>query len=85
MDLSKEELIEVIKIFKTESQQYIQDLNKGFLKLEKDQDYDTTLIEELFRTAHSLKGAARMLSIQSVEGIAHLLEDILGKVKKKCP
>jgi two-component system chemotaxis sensor kinase CheA len=82
MDLSKEELIEVIKIFKTESQQYIQDLNKGFLKLEKDQDYDTTLIEELFRTAHSLKGAARMLSIQSVEGIAHLLEDILGKVKK---
>ena len=80
MDLSHEELKEVIGIFRAESSQYIQQLNDGLLALEKGDD-STELIANLFRTAHSIKGAARMLGLLEIERIAHRLEDFLGLIK----
>lgn len=80
MDLSQEELREVLAIFQAESSQYIQDLNDGFMAIEKGKK-DSELIANLFRTAHSIKGAARMLGLTAIEKIAHKLEDILGLVK----
>jgi two-component system chemotaxis sensor kinase CheA len=81
MELSREELKEVMAIFRAESSQYIQELNDGLIALEKGAN-DEALIATLFRTAHSIKGAARMLGLLPIEKLAHKLEDILGLVKK---
>ncbi len=38
-------------------------------------------LEEVFRRAHTLKGAARVVELRSVEGLAHSLETLLARVR----
>lgn len=81
MQYNPEELDEILTIFKSEGQEIIQGLNDGFLELEKHPE-DKTPLKRLFQLAHSLKGAARMLGFNSIQDIAHKLEDILSFWKK---
>lgn len=81
MELSEEDFNKIFEVFKVECDEHIQNLNTGLLALEEDPD-QAGLTEEIFREAHSLKGAARMLNFTSIEKIAHHMETILGKVKK---
>src|SRR5215467_8661701 len=39
-------------------------------------------LEEAFRRAHSLKGAARAVDVRPVEGLAHLLETVFSRVRQ---
>ncbi|MEO5330437.1 MAG: hybrid sensor histidine kinase/response regulator [Magnetococcus sp. YQC-5] len=68
---------ELRKLFEAESEEHLQKLDDGFLQLEKHAN-NPEVLKELFREAHSLKGAARMLGVESVETLSHRLEDILG-------
>jgi len=71
---------ELRALFKAESEEHLQRLEQGLLKLEKTPDDDAVLVD-IFREAHSLKGASRMLGATDIEAIAHLLEDVLGTAK----
>lgn len=73
---------ELRDLFKTESEERLQHLDDGLLRLEK-MPADQLLLEELFREAHSLKGAARMLRLTDIQTLAHQLEDTLGMAKKE--
>lgn len=68
-------------LFKTESEEHLQKLEEGLLRLEEDPG-DRPMLEEVFRGAHSLKGAANMMDIRPVERIAHRFEDVLGAGKR---
>lgn len=81
MHYNPEELDEILTIFKSESEEIIQALNDGFLVLEKNPE-DKTPLKKLFQLCHSLKGASRMLGFNSIQDIAHKLEDILAYWKK---
>ena len=81
MQYNPEELDEILTIFKSESEEIIQSLNDGFLLLEKNPE-DKAPLKKLFQLSHSLKGAARMLGFNSIQDIAHKLEDILSFWKK---
>lgn len=72
---------ELCTLFKAESEEHLQRLDQGLLRLEKNAN-DKATLEEVFRSAHSLKGAARMLGVQDVETVAHRFEDILGAAKR---
>ena len=68
-------------------QRYIDDafenvniLNKGLLELEK--SYDESILDNLFRSAHSLKGTSRMMKVLPVAQLSHNLEDIFDILKK---
>ncbi len=80
MDFSQEELAQILKIFKDETEEHLAIVDKCLLELEKCPD-DLSIIEELFREAHSIKGSARMLNIVSVQDVAHKMEDLLGLAK----
>lgn len=80
MDFSEDELKQIFKIFKDESEEHLGNINKCLLELEKRPD-DNTIISELFREAHSIKGSARMLDITSIQTLAHKIEDLLGLAK----
>ena len=82
MHYNSDELNEILGIFKSESEEIIQELNDGFLLLEKNPD-DKAPLKKLFQLSHSLKGAARMLGFNSIQDIAHKLEDILSYWKKE--
>lgn len=64
-------------IFKLESDDHLQRLNDGLLRLESEPD-NKSILEEVFREAHSLKGAARMINLTKIENLSHHIEDILG-------
>lgn len=72
---------ELSDVFKVESAEQLQALDDGLMRLEG-APQDGALIEEVFRAAHSLKGAARMLDLPSLEAVAHRFEDLLGTAKR---
>ncbi|BCM92579.1 gliding motility regulatory protein [Abditibacteriota bacterium] len=73
--------IEMRALFSAESEEHLQHLDEGLLRLETAPGDHATL-EEVFRHAHSLKGAARMLGLSDVEALAHGFEDALGAAAK---
>lgn len=81
MELTRDELKEMMSIFKVESEEHLKNLNKGLLKLEEDPG-SKELLEELFRTAHSVKGAARMMGFSKIETVSHKIEDIFGLLRR---
>ncbi len=81
MSFQPDELQEILSIYKAESEEHLQKLNAGLLRLEQSPRRTETL-EEIFREAHSLKGAARMIGFEAVEKIAHGLEDLFGLARK---
>ncbi|KPJ58642.1 MAG: hypothetical protein AMJ42_02885, partial [Deltaproteobacteria bacterium DG_8] len=81
MELDREEFTRIFTIFKEESEEHIQKLNEGFLSLEKEPN-QMSLVSELFRHSHSIKGSARMMGFSSIEKVAHAIETILGKIQK---
>ena len=73
---------DLLEFFLTEAEEHISNLEKGFLDLEQNPS-DTTDIHELFRTAHTLKGAAALVKLNTLSGIAHIMEDVLESVRDK--
>lgn len=80
MDFLEEEFNEILNIFSVESEEIISRLNTSLLDLEKKPNNKDAILL-LFRDAHSLKGAARMIGFNNVQTIAHKVEDILGLAK----
>jgi two-component system, chemotaxis family, sensor kinase CheA len=68
---------ELRELFDAECAEHLQVLEAQLLVLEKDPANQTAL-EESFRRAHSLKGAARMVGAVHVEVVAHRFEDTLA-------
>ncbi|MGN7612712.1 response regulator [Magnetococcales bacterium HHB-1] len=73
--------LELRELFKAESEEHLEKLDAGLLHLEN-QPADQSTLKEMFREAHSLKGAARMLGVGDVETLAHKFEDMLGAASK---
>lgn len=68
---------ELRELFAAESAEHLHLLEQGLMRLEADPD-DSAALDQVFREAHSLKGAARMLAITGVEALAHQLEEVFG-------
>jgi two-component system sensor histidine kinase and response regulator WspE len=64
-------------LFRLEAEGQTAILATGLLSLERSSAPDPAAIEPLMRAAHSLKGAARVVGLDSAERIAHALEDCL--------
>ncbi len=67
---------ELLEFFLTEAEEHISMLEKGFLELEQNPS-NTSNINELFRSAHTLKGSAALVKLGTLSKIAHKMEDVL--------
>ncbi len=66
--------------FIDEAEEHIKGLNEGILMLEKNPgDMDT--LNAVFRTAHTIKGSARMMKLLALSDLAHKLEDTLDALR----
>ncbi len=71
---------DLLDIFQAEVREIITGLNDSLLKLELSEGDDrATLLKEMNRLAHSMKGAARAVGYEMVENISQLLEEIFHK------
>ncbi len=80
MAFSNEEFQRLLDIFKEEGSEYLKRLGDGLLHLEKEPQ-NAEVLEEIFRNAHNLKGAARILGLAEIAAIAHELENIFSLAK----
>jgi two-component system chemotaxis sensor kinase CheA len=70
----------LLESFRAELDEHVQVMTDGLLALEQGrvpQDQRGPGLEEIFRAAHSLKGAARAMGVTAIEHLAHGLESIL--------
>lgn len=81
MDFSPEEFDEILNIFREETDEIIDKLNNNLLRLENTPK-DKEILVYMFRDAHSLKGAARMIGFNNIQRLAHKIEDVLGLAKE---
>ncbi|MGF1536190.1 MAG: Hpt domain-containing protein [Elainellaceae cyanobacterium] len=72
---------ELREIYRTTTEERLQSLEANLLYLEK-YPQDETTFAALLREAHSLKGDSRSTGVDSVEAIAHAVEDVLIGVQR---
>lgn len=71
---------EVLSYFIPEAQEYLELLEANLLRLDKDPQ-NKELINQLFRSAHTLKGSAYTVGFQSIGDLVHHVEDFMGSVR----
>ena len=71
---------EVLSYFIPEAHEYLELLEANLLRLDKD-PHNKELIDQLFRSAHTLKGSAYTVGFQSIGDLVHHIEDFMGAVR----
>lgn len=73
---------EVLEVFLEESTERLDSIETGLLKLETCTNCNPEIINSVFRDAHSVKAGANLLELQQLEKLAHVLENVLEKIRK---
>ena len=82
--MDKNQLIKrLMATFLGEIEEHVRTMNDDMLALEKDPQAPdrTERLKSLFRSAHSMKGAARSVNVETIEDACHRLEEILSKAR----
>jgi two-component system chemotaxis sensor kinase CheA len=75
------EFLEYKDLYIQTSREYIKSLNDALLRLEKDPG-NKEVIEEIFRSAHSLKSQSAAMEYQSTGYLCHTIEDVFYEIKE---
>jgi two-component system, chemotaxis family, sensor kinase CheA len=77
MDMSQ-----YLGLFISETREHLRMLNESVVALERDPD-DREEIDSLFRHAHSIKGMAASMEYDAMAELAHRMEDLMDRVRKR--
>ena len=69
-------------MFLDESHEHLQSLNDGLLGLE-DNAEDLSVLNEIFRNAHTLKGMSATMGYNKIAELTHEMEDVLDMLRKE--
>ncbi len=75
MDMSQ-----YLEIFIEETKEHLQILNQCLLQMEKNPD-DTSMLNEIFRVAHTLKGMSGTMGFTRMSRLTHDMEDVLHALR----
>ncbi|PVX27076.1 MAG: chemotaxis protein CheA [Candidatus Bathyarchaeum sp.] len=67
--------------FIEEAREHIETLTQSLLTLEKDPK-NTDALNNIFRSAHTLKGSSGMMGFKDLQDLAHSMEDIFDNLRK---
>ena len=85
--MREEELLKKLRAaFKMEAEERLAAISSGLLELEKildDPQRKAEILEEVFREAHSLKGASRAVNLVDIENLCQPMESIFSALKKR--
>mgnify|MGYP001588623636 CR=1 FL=1 len=79
--MSLNEMDDIINDFIVEAAETLDGLDRKFLALEKS-PRDSTLLNDIFRSMHTIKGAAGFLGFQQMVEVSHAAEDVLNRLRK---
>ncbi|MCJ7588653.1 MAG: response regulator [Candidatus Aminicenantes bacterium] len=86
MDKKNDEFLKRLRAtFRIEAEEHVRAISAGLIELEKTPapEKRAAVIETVFREAHSLKGAARSVSLQDIESICQPMESTFAALKRQ--
>lgn len=69
-----------LDMFLDESREHLQAVNDHILELEKQPD-NIDLVNEIFRSAHTLKGMAATMGFEDIASLTHKMENVLDGIR----
>ncbi|MGY4689435.1 chemotaxis protein CheW [Salibacterium sp. K-3] len=73
---------EYLEVFIDESQEHLQTLNDNLMQLEKEPE-DISIVGEIFRSAHTLKGMGATMGFEDLAHLTHNLENVLDLIRQE--
>jgi two-component system, chemotaxis family, sensor kinase CheA len=74
------ELNQYLEVFIEESKEHLQACNEQLLELEKNPQ-DLSIINEIFRSAHTLKGMSATMGYEDLASLTHQMENVLDAIR----
>jgi two-component system chemotaxis sensor kinase CheA len=75
---------ETLQMYLEESREHLADIETDLLAIEENgADIDETLVNKVYRAAHSIKGGAGFMGLSSIKDLTHEMENILGKIRSR--
>lgn len=74
------DITQYLEIFIEESKEHLQGLNTSLLELEKGST-NKDVINEVFRSAHTLKGMAATMGFKGMTALTHDMENVLSEIR----
>ncbi len=71
-----------VELFIQEADEHLQALDEDLVRLEQEGD-NQELLQEIFRAAHTLKGAAGMINHRRMADLTHIMENVLDGFRKE--
>lgn len=71
-----------LSVFMDECREHLQNLNESLLQLEANPE-NSSLLDQIFRSAHTLKGASATMGFNNMANLTHTMEDVLSKLRTK--
>ena len=73
---------DTMQMYIEESYEHLEDIENDLLTIEKaGKDFDTELVNKVFRAAHSIKGGAGFVGLSNIKKLAHKIENVLGMMR----
>ena len=69
-------------VFVEEAAEHIENLENGLLQLEKTPD-DAELLNDIFRSAHTIKGSSGTVGLPDISRFTHVMEELLDDLRNK--
>ena len=79
--LNDPEMSEIFESFVVETKETLEKLDLDLIQLEGSPD-NADLLNEIFRSFHTVKGTSGFLGLVKMQALTHRLEDILNKLRK---
>jgi two-component system chemotaxis sensor kinase CheA len=75
---------EILQSFIDESREHLADIENNLLTVEeRGADIDEDLVNRVFRAAHSIKGGAGFMGLETIKNLAHKIENVLGMIRSR--
>ncbi|AWE06696.1 chemotaxis protein CheA [Lysinibacillus sp. 2017] len=76
------ELNQYLEMFIEESKEHLQACSEHLLELEKNPE-DLTIVGEIFRSAHTLKGMSATMGFEDLADLTHKMENVLDAIRNE--
>ncbi|MFC0188875.1 chemotaxis protein CheW [Fictibacillus aquaticus] len=76
------EMTQYLDIFLDESREHLQSINTQLLLLESNPE-ELSIVNEIFRSAHTLKGMSATMGFADLASLTHVMENLLDAIRNK--
>jgi two-component system, chemotaxis family, sensor kinase CheA len=76
------EMSQYLEVFIEESKEHLQNCNERLLDLEKNPS-DLSIVNDIFRSAHTLKGMSATMGYEDLASLTHQMENVLDAIRNQ--